>query len=342
MHDSLAILLSWVLLVVVLWGVRRLGLRFGLGAEWQRKLVHTGLGLYALSFPWLFTEISAVVLLCLGASALLLLGRLLHTPWGSALHQVQRRSWGELYFTLAIALLYALSQGQTVLYILPLLILTLSDASAALVGTYYGRQHFGVRTGQKSLEGSLIFCLTAWLLAQSTLLLLTPLPPLELIMAAGLLACLGTLLEAASWRGLDNLFIPIGLFLLTEQLLLRSPSALLLPTLLFLSLLGLLTAMYRLQQRNPHPLITLLLAAFFIWLVGGINVIAPLGVLALGYYLGKNRLNIVIYVISIALGWFSIERLIGYETRLLYHLHFGLYGLWLLWPRLRKHLQAND
>ncbi len=334
------VVLSWLLLVGVLWSVRKLGLHVGLGAEWQRKLVHTGLGLYALSFPWLLGDVGAVVLLCAGASLLLLLMRLL--PLGGVLHQVRRRSWGELYFALAIALLYALSQGQVVLYVLPLLILTLSDASAALVGTYYGRQHFGARTGQKSLEGSLIFLLTAALLAQTTLLLFTALPPVELVLATLLLACLGTVLEAASWRGLDNFFIPVGLFLLTEQLLHQAPSSLLFPIALWFGVLGVLTAWHYAHHRNPHPLSALLLAAFFIWLVGGVNVIAPLLVLLLGYALGRNRLGIVLRVTSIALGWFVVERLIGYETRLVYHLHFAAYGLWLLWPRLRKRLHAND
>ena len=39
------------------------------------------------------------------------------------------------------------------LYVLPILVITLSDTASALVGTSYGRGAFAVEDGSKSIEG---------------------------------------------------------------------------------------------------------------------------------------------------------------------------------------------
>jgi phytol kinase len=44
-------------------------------------------------------------------------------------------------------------------------------------------------------------------------MLMTGLPPLNIIVISILVAAFGTLVEAASWRGFDNLFLPMGLLI---------------------------------------------------------------------------------------------------------------------------------
>jgi dolichol kinase len=226
-----AILGSVALLAGVLAGVSAVTRRFGLQPELGRKLVHISLGLYCLTFPLIFHAVWEVVATCALASGVLLLAR--YRPrLGAALHGVARVSLGELMFAASVALLFYLKDGcyvlarhgapqgsQPVLYVLPLLILTLSDAASALVGVNYGRLRFRVEDGYKSVEGVVAFVLTAWLLALISLLVLTDLPRGQVIVLALITALFGALFEAASWRGLDNLFIPIGLYFVLANLM---------------------------------------------------------------------------------------------------------------------------
>src|SRR6266542_4058748 len=110
-------------------------------AELARKLIHISLGLITLSFPWLFDSVWPVVVVCLAIIAWLVGLRsstMLRSHLGGAIHSVARRSLGEIYFPLSVVLLFVLSQGDPLLYCVPILILTLADTAAALVGAQYG------------------------------------------------------------------------------------------------------------------------------------------------------------------------------------------------------------
>ena len=102
---------------------------------------------------------------------------------------------------------------------LPILILTLCDAASAVVGSRYGKQKFQIEEGSKSVEGVVVFAVTAWLLSLIVILLMTDIGRSEAVLLAFIVAAFGALLEAASWRGLDNLFIPLGLYFLISNLL---------------------------------------------------------------------------------------------------------------------------
>jgi phytol kinase len=106
-----------------------------------------------------------------------------------------------------------LAEDQLFLYVLPIAILTLADAAAALAGTAYGTKFFRVEEGDKSIEGSAVFFAVALLLSIICLMLMTPFAPANIIVLSLMVAGFGTLVEAASWRGFDNLFLPIGLLI---------------------------------------------------------------------------------------------------------------------------------
>ncbi len=227
------------LLAGVLFAVTRLARRLGLQPETARKVIHVSLGLYCLTFPAIFAatwEVAATCALAIGVFALAR-GRL-RSAIGEGLHAVGRVSYGEVLFAVSVVLLFALKDGHfvshlrgqavppAVLYVLPLLILTLCDAASALVGSSYGRATFKVEAGVKSWEGVVVFVVTAWLLSLIFLLLLTDLSRADVIALALITALFGALFEAASWRGLDNLFIPLGLYFVLANLLARGTGTL--------------------------------------------------------------------------------------------------------------------
>ena len=91
--------------------------------------------------------------------------------------------------------------------------LTLSDAAAALIGTRYGRKLFAVEAGTKSLEGVAMFFLVTWIVAMVLLLLMTDIGRVNVVLLSLAVAAFGALVEADSWRGFDNLFVPVGIHL---------------------------------------------------------------------------------------------------------------------------------
>ncbi|MEM9320759.1 MAG: hypothetical protein AAGA70_17405 [Pseudomonadota bacterium] len=212
-----------VLLAAML-GVRKLAKARGWHAELQRKIVHVGAGGMACALPWLLPAPWQVwALLALTALAMLALRLPAFSGVGGTLHDVGRRSWGDFLLVLAVALIYLLHQGIAVLYVLPLAILTLADAAAALAGIRYGRMFFATEDGTKSVEGSVMFFLVALILGMVCLLLMTEIPRASVITVALAVAGFATLLEADSWHGFDNLFLPMGAYILLATLLIVPP-----------------------------------------------------------------------------------------------------------------------
>lgn len=337
-QSALAIGLSLALLVGVLVLASVLGSHLSLDAEVRRKIVHVSLGLYALSFPLIFSEPWEVAVLCALAVALLMGVRYsprLSASLGSALHAVRRESVGDLLFAVSIALLFFLSRGQDVLYVLPLLVLALCDAFAALVGGSYGRISFVVEQGRKSVEGSVVFFLTAWILAMICLLSLTALSRSEVIVASFIIAAVGTLLEGVSWKGLDNLFIPFGLFLLTEKIIetpfwgLVSMSAAFLAALVLGAWLSLRAA------QHVHAAVTIVATLFFCWMAAGwAAVVAPAAVFVAYLYLRSregsgvgegSELPLAFCLISTAMSWYVIAQIFDIGTYDAFNLSFGLH-----------------
>ncbi|MBA3708888.1 MAG: hypothetical protein H0W83_08735 [Planctomycetes bacterium] len=188
-----------------------------LGPEAARKAVHVGMGLMCASFPWVFHDLWPVPLLAAGAVVALALVRWwapVHQHLGGVLDGVQRVSLGEFYFPIAVAALRWLSGGRWELFTLPVLVLALADAVAALIGVRYGQSHYTTSEGYKSWEGSLAFFVTAFLAVHVPLLLGTDLGRAETLLIAATFGLLVMLMEAIAWRGLDNLFIPLGGYVL--------------------------------------------------------------------------------------------------------------------------------
>ena len=183
--------------------------------EVLRKGLHISLGLTALSFPWLFENDWPVLLLGVTSFAgffgvragLPLLRRLAH-----ALAGVTRISLGEFCFIAATCVVFVLSSDDPVLYCIPMLVLTLADAAAALVGTAYGRRRYQTWDDYKTVEGSAAFFVVAFFCIFLPLAFFTDASNAESAAVAALVAMATTVLEASMGRGFDNLLVPLGAF----------------------------------------------------------------------------------------------------------------------------------
>lgn len=193
--------------------VRQLATKWRMNAELQRKLVHVATGLYAMILPWLFTDRWPVYMLVGVTLVVMLVLRLPGSRLGATLHGVERQSYGDLLLAISVGLCLFLAEDQLFLYVLPMAVLTLADAAAALAGSTYGTRIFRVEDGEKSIEGSAVFFTVTLLISIICLMLMTPFAPANIIVISLMVAAFGTLVEAVSWRGFDNFFLPIGLLI---------------------------------------------------------------------------------------------------------------------------------
>jgi hypothetical protein len=266
---------------------------------------------------------------------------------GGGLHAVQRTSYGELLFAVSVALLFWLKDGHfvslalhhkppvgPVLYMLPILILTLCDAASAVVGSRYGKKKFSVEEGAKSVEGVIVFAVTAWLLSLIVILLMTDIGRGEAVLLAFITAAFGALLEAASWRGLDNLFIPLGLyFLLSNLLYLGVVGLAVIAGLFFVALLLLLYVTRRRAGEERHFLAVGSTLFFCIAIFAEPpSVITP--AVAVGTYfiadavrLGQrpqfDALNLLLVVLAVALFYFMVSNGAHKDTIFGFNLSFA-------------------
>jgi dolichol kinase len=185
--------------------------------EWTRKFVHLSCGIIIACFHWLFASVWSVIALFVIFGLLMGIARSLKLF--PSIYGVKRSSLGDIYYLLSALVLFLVSQDRPVVYFISMLTLTVSDALAAVLGSTYQRTVYSVETHYKSLEGSVVFFLSTFLIVHIPLLLLLEIDPLQSIMIALQLALVVTCLEAICLNGFDNIMIPIGTYFLLVKLL---------------------------------------------------------------------------------------------------------------------------
>ena len=158
----LAIVLPPLTLVPVMGLLSRAKSNNAVQAELRRKALHVSIGFMSLFLPLVLTETWLII-----AASLLAFGWMLsvrhvaciRSRFGRVLHDADRRSHGELYFTLSIGLLLFLATDEPLLYIAPILILSIADAAAALVGKAFPMGRLGGPARGKTLSGCAAFFL---------------------------------------------------------------------------------------------------------------------------------------------------------------------------------------
>lgn len=170
--------------------------------EPSRKFVHVIVGTFVAFWP-LFLSWRQIELLSLAFLAVVLVSRRLNIF--RAIHSVQRPTWGELYFALAVGLV-ALFVRQPAVYAVALLHMSVADGLAAIVGSRFGTRHrYKIFGAWKSWLGT-----TTFLVSSLVILLGFSLQQGHVIAWLPLLAIAATLLENVAVRGLDNLLVPLA------------------------------------------------------------------------------------------------------------------------------------
>lgn len=127
-----------------------------------------------------------------------------------SLFNVGRDTIGVFLFPISLYVLFVFNQEHTAYYVVSVLVLTVSDAAAALIGKRYGSIQFEVEESTKSAEGTLAFLAITFLCVHLPLLLMTDLPKEQTVLVALILGIALTGFELISLYGTDNLVLPLG------------------------------------------------------------------------------------------------------------------------------------
>jgi len=216
MNSLILIAIPPVLLILMMGILSRVNNSHVISQELKRKALHISVGLTALSLP-LFLSESWMIVASIGLVVAWLLAvrrsALLRHHFGSVLHDVSRTSLGDVYFAFAIGGLLLLTQGKPIFFVIPILILTLADAFAAIVGKMFPVGPLaGVARG-KTAAGCIAFFVVAFAVSSWLLSTIADLQTDHVLFVAAGLAASTCVAEAISRRGIDNLMVPAVAYL---------------------------------------------------------------------------------------------------------------------------------
>jgi phytol kinase len=198
-YVALSVLLIFLLLVAseIWWRKRKPH------DEFSRKFIHIFVGSFAAFWPFYLTWGWIVAL---SASFVVVVTLSKYLGVFKSIHAVERPTWGEVYFALAVGALAFVTHDPWI-YAVALLHMSLADGLAAVTGVTWGKGTFYKIFGhRKSFVGSLtFFVISVGLLASYSAMPGHSVQPSLIFGLAGL----ATVIENISGYGLDNLLIPL-------------------------------------------------------------------------------------------------------------------------------------
>lgn len=203
------------LLVGLMWFLSWISRRQPVPAEVRRKIVHIVMALAITPLPWAFDGPAPAVGLGVACVSFFIAVRrvnALRTSLGPALLDVERPTYGELYFAAGTTLTFVLAGGEALRFVLPVLLLGLADPAATLAGWWVRRGANPSGEG-KTLAGSAAFASVTWILTVGTCRL-SGVGWTHAVFVATALAPTTAAVEAVCRRGMDNLMIPLAATLL--------------------------------------------------------------------------------------------------------------------------------
>jgi len=199
MFSLLVALAGVAVLVVIGEYLRRVHL---LHTEVTRKFIHITVASYAATWPF-FMDWKQIQLISLLMFSGIMLSRYMHLF--RAIHGVQRRTWGELFFAMSIGIAAVLSEGPWT-FAAAMLIMGVADGFAALVGTLFDGRRYHVFGHVKSYHGTTTFLVTSIVILVGAAVFGDI--PMQLT-GFIVLPLLATILENISVSGTDNFFVPL-------------------------------------------------------------------------------------------------------------------------------------
>ncbi len=191
--------------------------RFNIQGEITRKLAHFLATLSTVTFPYLFDEHWYVLALAVIFFLLLFISR--NSDYLKSIHDIKRMSVGSYLLPVAIYLTFLISDmlNEKIFFILPMLILAICDPVAGILGlnlhTYNHRIRIYKWKLNKTWLGSGSFMISCFIVSIIALYFYYSDFSLKTFWLALLISVAGTSTEMFSWKGTDNLLIPMSVLI---------------------------------------------------------------------------------------------------------------------------------
>jgi phytol kinase len=201
----MAILICSVVVFIVL-VLSEIGWRLGyMTSEVGRKFVHITVGSFVAFWPF-FLSWNQIRLLSLAFLAIVIFSKIFNVF--SAIHSVQRPTYGEFYFALVVGLLTFITHSKAI-YAAALLQMSIADGMAAIVGVEYGLKRQGYRYHVLGHTKTWIGSLTFFLISAAILFGYSADTMHLSWYGVVVLAAAATAIENIGILGLDNLLAPL-------------------------------------------------------------------------------------------------------------------------------------
>ena len=258
-----------------------------LNSELIRKILHIGSGFGGLALPFIFAKKSSVIILGVIFLAVLISIRLIKnriSGFRKVLETKNRKTFGDIYFIISILGLWTVSSEDKIMYSLPLIILMFSDAFAALIGEFYSKYKFDTGFGTKSVEGSVTFFLTTYFICINFFLFFSNIKSINIVLVSLLLSILAMILEMISWNGLDNIFVPLFVYLFLKLNLYLTARELMYKLWVIVMLLIIIILNRKKTTLTKVAQTASLFFLYIVMIIGGIKWVVPPLIMYLGYY----------------------------------------------------------
>ena len=272
------VLLAIFIMIIDVLILKLIEKKTNIDGELKRKLFHMSMGIIVLTFPFIFKNRQSVVVLgsaCILAFIIMKNTNLKKTI-GSVLYSVNRESSGEIFFAISVILIFYWSKGDKILYSIPILILTFADSVAALIGKSYGKKDLAeLNEDSKSIEGSFMFFMTAFILTLVPLLLFTNVGREETLIISAIIGFNVSLIEMISHSGNDNLLIPLTTYAFLVTHIGLDASSLRTDLIILFVIFGLVTIANRVKAWSKLALVEALVIGYLTISLYGIYAIIP-------------------------------------------------------------------
>ncbi len=192
--------------------------RLGVKGEITRKFAHFTATLSTVTFPYIFNDHWYVLALAIIFFVLLYISR--NGVQLKSIHDIERISVGSYLLPVSIYLTFLISfnLNERLFFILPMLILAICDPMAGILGLEVQKYNHKIRFFgwklQKTWLGSGSFLVSSFMISIIALYFNRMTLDLKTFWLALGIAVIATLAELISWRGSDNLFIPMSVLIM--------------------------------------------------------------------------------------------------------------------------------
>ena len=204
-----------VILVIILGCSELVRKKFDLSISFTRKFVHIITGILIAITP-LFLERPYPLLIISGIFSVLN-WIAIQKKWMPGIHATDRISYGTVFYPISFFILIILLwERHLTILVISMLIMAIADALAAIIGEKIKKPiQYQFDSEPKSVQGSAVMLIASLLITIVGLKLFSPYEMLvsgftQLFWIAAIVAIIATACESISFKGSDNLTVPLG------------------------------------------------------------------------------------------------------------------------------------